>query len=124
MKIENACHEDTGENGTKIVSKLYCSLAGKSQEMEILSGTLAFKAYNKNTIVEKFQCNYGLNDKFQNDLNDGKLKITGVDKDRNARVIEIPDHPFFLATLFLPQLNSDNNSPHPLIMSFIKSLKE
>ncbi|MFC1533322.1 hypothetical protein ACFL7M_08170 [Thermodesulfobacteriota bacterium] len=49
------------------------------------------------------------------------LKITGFDMDGNARIIEIPRHRFFLATLYLPQISSEPKSAHPLILSFVKS---
>jgi len=72
-------------------------------------------------IVERFQCNYGLNEKYRNDLSDGNLKISGFDDDDNARIIEIPNHRFFIATLFLPQFTSKSGMSHPLILSFVKA---
>ncbi len=89
--------------------------------MYIIPETIAYQAYGNDLIVEKFQCNYGLNEKYRNDLSDGKLKITGIDEDDNARIIEIPNHRFFIATLFLPQFTSKPGMPHPLILSFIKA---
>ncbi len=83
--------------------------------------TTAYQAYGNDSNVEKFQCNYGLNEKYRNDLSDGKLKITGFDEDDNARIIEIPNHRFFIATLFLPQFTSKPGMSHPLILSFIKA---
>ncbi|MFC1886711.1 hypothetical protein ACFLZM_06620 [Thermodesulfobacteriota bacterium] len=92
--------------------------------MHIIPETKAFRAYGKDSIVERFQCSYGLNEKYGNDLNDGKLKITGFDTDGNARIIEIPGHRFFLATLYLPQFSSEPGTPHPLILSFVKAAME
>ncbi len=89
--------------------------------MYIIPETIAYQAYDNDLIVEKFQCNYGLNEKYRNDLSDGKLKITGIDEDDNARIIEIPNHRFFIATLFLPQFTSKPGMSHPLILSFIKA---
>ena len=89
--------------------------------MHIVQETVAYHAYGKDSIIENFQCNYGLNEKYRNDLDDGKLKITGFDKEGNARIIEIPNHRFFIATLFLPQFTSKPGMSHPLILSFIKA---
>jgi len=86
-----------------------------------MPATTAYQAYGNDSIVEKFQCNYGLNEKYRNDLSDGKLKITSFDVDDNARIIEIPNHRFFIATLFLPQFTSKPGMSHPLILSFIKA---
>lgn len=96
-----------------------CSLVGESQTLHVFADTLAFKSYGCDTIVERFQCNYGLNEFFRADLSDGNLQITGCDDDQNARIIEIPSHRFYLATLFLPQLNSTPAAPHPLIHAFV-----
>jgi CTP synthase (UTP-ammonia lyase) len=96
-------------------------LIGESQKIHVIPATSAFKAYGKDSIIEKFQCNYGLNEKYRNDLSGGKLKTTGFDEDDNARIIEIPNHRFFIATLFLPQLTSKPGMSHPLILSFIKA---
>ena len=45
----------------------------------------------------------------------------GFDKDGEARIIEIPNHQFFMATLFLPQVSSKPGMPHPLVLSFLKA---
>jgi len=55
-------------------------------------------------IIERVQCNYGLNEKYRNDLSDGKLRITGFDEDDNARIIEIPNHRFLLRPYFYHSL--------------------
>ena len=98
-----------------------CSLVGKSQTMRLTQGTIAFKVYKKELIVERFQCNYGLNEEYKNDLDDGRLKISGVDMEGNVRIIEILHHPFFIGTLYLPQISSKPESAHPLILSFVES---
>ena len=85
---------------------------------------MAYQSYGKDSIIERFQCNYGLNERYRNDLSNGKLKITGFDEDDNARIIEIPSHRFFIATLFLPQFTSEPGMSHPLISSFIKAAKK
>jgi CTP synthase (UTP-ammonia lyase) len=87
----------------------------------IVLGSLAHQAYGKGSTVETFQCQYGLNERYRESLNDGNLKITGRDKEGQARIIEIQSHPFFLASLFLPQMSSKPGRPHPLIRSFIET---
>ncbi len=96
-------------------------MIGESQTIHIIPATIAYQAYGKDSIIEKFNCSYGLNEKYKNDLSDGKLKITAFDEDDNARIIEIPNHRFFIATLFLPQFTSKPGMSHPLVLSFIKA---
>jgi CTP synthase (UTP-ammonia lyase) len=85
----------------------------------IVPDSLARQAYGKESAVETFQCRYGLNETYRESLNDGKLMVTGLDKEGHARIIELQNHPFFLASLFLPQMSSQPGRPHPLIRSFI-----
>ena len=125
LNIKIASHEKTSPHAsTQIINKLSCSLVGKSQTIRIIPVTTAYQAYGNDSIVEKFQCNYGLNEKYRTDLCDGKLKISGFDDDDNARIIEISNHRFFVVTLFIPQFSSKPGMVHPLILSFVKSALE
>ncbi len=122
LNIKKASHQETNPHASPHISnKLSCSLIDESQTMHIIPETIAYQAYGKDSIIEKFQCNYGLNERYRNHLSDGKLKITGFDEDDNARIIEIPNHRFFIATLFLPQFTSKPGMSHPLILSFFKA---
>ena len=47
--------------------------------------------------------------------------MVGTDQDDEARVLELPDRRFYLATLFVPQLSSAPESPHPLIVAFLRA---
>ena len=71
--------------------------------------------------MERFQCSYGLNPRFRDRFADGKLDITGVDLQGEARIVELADHPFYVATLFLPQLSSTSEKPHPLIVAYLQA---
>ena len=51
----------------------------------------------------------------------GALDITGVDQQGEARIVELKKHYFFVATLFLPQLSSFPEMPHPLIMAYLRA---
>ena len=106
---------------TPYISKLSCSLAGVSQRVYITKRSFSQKAYGKNSTVEIFQCQYGLNERYREQFNDGNLKITGSDNKGQARIIELKHHPFFIASLFLPQMSSQPGRPHPLIRYFIKT---
>ena len=51
----------------------------------------------------------------------GRLKITGVDVEGEARIVELSDHTFYVATLFLPQVSSKPDRPHPLIVAYLRA---
>lgn len=107
-----------------MISRLQCSLAGVTGTVQVLSGTRAFQIYGRRVVEEKFSCNFGLNEAFRDRLESGALRVAGVDADGNARIVELADHRFFLATLFLPQLSSSDEAPHPLVLDFLKAAAE
>ena len=122
LDIEDAEHEETAPGApTLFISKLACSLAGKTQTIEIMPDSLAHRAYGTKEVSEQFFCSYGLNGTFRSELSRGNLKVTGVDSEGQVRIVELSGHPFFVATLFVPQAASQPNAPHPLIVSFIEA---
>jgi CTP synthase (UTP-ammonia lyase) len=100
---------------------LVCSLVGQSQTIRITPGSKAYQAYGKQEVTEQFHCNYGLNPQFRDKVGTGKLKISGVDIEGEARIVELSDRPFYVATLFLPQVSSRPDRPHPLIIAYLKA---
>jgi CTP synthase (UTP-ammonia lyase) len=86
-----------------------------------MPGTLCRQAYGEDEAVEEFRCNYGLNLNYRDQIAAGELKVAGVDANGEVRIIELADHRFFVATLFLPQLSSSFDRPHPLIVAYLQA---
>jgi CTP synthase (UTP-ammonia lyase) len=122
LGIQDAEHEESSPGApTLLVSKLSSSLVGKTQTIKVLRGSLLHRAYGKEEAAEQFACNYGLNPRFRDKIEKSRLKITGVDRDGEVRAVEVGDHPFYVATLFLPQIFSKPGSPHPLIVAYVSA---
>ena len=122
LGIEDAEHEESSPSApTLLVSKLASSLVGKTQTIKIVPGSLVRRAYGREKVTEQFACSYGLNPQFRDKFEKGQLKITGVDLDGEVRVVELSEHPFYVATLFLPQILSKPGSPHPLIVAYVRA---
>ena len=122
MGFLDADHEETAPNApTLIISRLSCSLVGTTQAIKITPGSHAYKAYRQPEVMEQFSCNYGFNPLFRDEIAKGKLRITGVGPDEEPRIVELPDHCFYVATLFLPQNSSSADKPHPLIVEYLRS---
>ena len=79
------------------------------------------RAYGREAATEQFRCNFGLNPAYRERILSGPLQCTGVDQEREVRVIELTSHRFFVATLFLPQLSSSPERPHPLITAYLRA---
>ena len=122
LGIQDAEHEETSPSApTLFISKLACSLVGKTQTIKIVPSSHAHHAYRQKEVTEQFYCNYGLNPEFRAKLSNGYLKITGADLEGAARIVELSDHPFYVATLFVPQMSSKPESPHPLIVAYLRA---
>jgi CTP synthase (UTP-ammonia lyase) len=120
--MEDAEHEETAPGApTLLISKLTGSLVGKTQTIKILPDSLLYEAYGREEGTEHFACNYGFNPMYLGSIEDGRLKITGVDLAGQVRVVELSEHPFYVGTLYLPQLSSTHESPHPLIVAYLRA---
>jgi CTP synthase (UTP-ammonia lyase) len=62
-----------------------------------------------------------LNPVFRGKLAEAGLKVSGETADGGARIIELTTHPFFIVTGFQPQMSSEPNEPHPLIVAFLQA---
>ena len=120
--IRTAAHEEYATGGTDfVISRLVCSLADQVHSVTIFPGTKTFQAYGKYHVDEAFRCNYGLNPNYREAIIKNPLMIAGEDEEKAVRIIELSDHPFYIATLFLPQLSSNPRKPHPLVTAFLKA---
>ena len=84
----------------------------------MVTGTRAAALYAAPEAVEEYWCNYGVNPAYVGALQDAGLIVSGTGEDGTIRIVEIADHPFFIATLFLPQKRSMPERPHPLLVGF------
>jgi len=123
LDIDAAEHEETSPNAqTLLISKLSCSLVNKYQTITIQPESLFSQIYGQHEVTERFVCNYGLNPKFKEVIERKSLKIAGIDQEEQVRAIEDSDHPFYIGTLYQPQLSSHPGKPHPLIAAYIKAI--
>ena len=97
---------------------LACSLVGHEEAVMVAPGTLAASIIGPGRRVERYHCAYGLNDAYLETLANAGLRFSGFDDAGHVRIVEIPGHPFFIGTLFQPELQGDGTSPHPLITAF------
>lgn len=122
LGLEGAEHEETAPDASDLViRKLACSLVGQKQTIRIAPGSRAHAAYGRGASVEEFRCNYGLNPAYRQRFEASGLRVSGADANGEARIVELPGHRFYVATLFLPQLASSVESPHPLIAAYLRA---
>ena len=103
------------------VSKLECSLVGRELLIRLQPDSRVAHIYGTIEAREQYYCNFGVNPEKVTELRRGALQVTGSDAEGEIRVVELPDHPFFIGTLFVPQLRSRADRPHPLITALIRA---
>jgi CTP synthase len=89
---------------------------------QLRKDSLAFKAYGTREVFERHRHRYEFNNKYRMQLEEAGLKISGLSPEGNlVEIIEIENHPWFLAGQFHPEFQSSPKSPHPLFRDFIKT---
>ena len=87
-------------------------------------GTKAFESYKRNEISERHRHRYEFNNQFRETLEKAGLVIAGTSPDgKLVEVVEIKDHPWFVAVQFHPEFKSRPRAPHPLFVNFVKAAK-
>ena len=97
-----------------------------SYDCDILPNTKASKIYKKKTISERHRHRWEVNNKFVKKMELNGLVFSGMNKDLGVvEIVELADHPWFVACQFHPELKSRVDKAHPLFREFVKaSLKE
>lgn len=122
LKFEDAQHAEYDPDASLLfVSELSCTLVGKTMSVRLLPGSHVLDLYGQEEIAEEYYCTFGLNPVYQTVLHEGGLRIVGTDQNGEARIVELPQHRFFVATLFLPQFTSSPEHPHPLISAYLEA---
>ncbi|MDD4914996.1 MAG: CTP synthase [Methylococcales bacterium] len=104
------------------ISQLVCSLAGREMQLNFEPNSRVAEIYGTTTATEQYYCNFGINPDYIENLKRGPMLITAADAEGDIRVIEWPDHPLFIGTLFVPQARSTPEKPHPLVTAFLSAV--
>lgn len=109
-------HEDSDLGGTMRLGSQLCHL---------LPNTKVNKIYGSDTIYERHRHRYEVNNNFRDELTKAGLVFSGLSTDKSlVEVIEIPEHPWFVAGQFHPEFNSTPRDGHPLFESFVAASYE
>ena len=95
-----------------------------AQECHLVEGSLSREMYGQETIVERHRHRYEVNNNYVEQLQEAGLGVAGWSADHSlVEMIEIPDHPWFVACQFHPEFTSRPRSGHPLFTGFIKAAR-
>jgi len=96
-----------------------------AQVSKLVEGTTARDAYGSDEIIERHRHRYEVNNNYVERLQQAGLRIAGRSADEQlVEVVEVPDHPWFVACQFHPEFTSTPRDGHPLFSGFVKAAVE
>ena len=95
-----------------------------AQAVTLQEGSLAARSYGNTNIEERHRHRYEVNNNYRDRLSDAGLIFSGLSVDDLVEMVEISDHPYFLASQFHPEFTSNPRDGHPLFKSFISAVRE
>ena len=106
----------TNKGGTMRLGLWVCKVA---------EGSIARAAYGEEIILERHRHRYEVNNRYRKEFEAKGMRLSGTTVDgKLVEIIELPDHPFFVASQFHPEFKSRPTRPHPLFKAFVRAALE
>lgn len=123
--IAGAAHEETEPTATDVVvAALECRLVGEVRQVTCVPGTRLAAICGVDPFPGFHYCGYGVNPARQRDLEAAGLVLSAYAPDAGVEAIELPGHPFYVGTLFQPQMTVLDGGPvHPLVTAFVAAAR-
>ncbi len=104
-------------------SELGGSMRLGAQTCHLAAGSMAQEIYACDEVLERHRHRYEFNNHYLGTLEDAGLRFSGLSEDGLVEVVELPDHPWFLACQFHPEFTSNPRDGHPLFTSFVSAAR-
>jgi len=95
-----------------------------AQEVRVSHGSLAHAVYGTDVIRERHRHRYEFNNNYLQKMMNAGLRFSGFSKDGLVEIIELPNHPFFVASQYHPEFRSTPRDGHPLFTGFIRAARD
>lgn len=118
---QDARHAETETGGRQVITPLSCSLVEKRGTVRFEANSRIALAYGALSSDEGYHCNFGVNPAFSTALGENTLRITAWDEAGEVRGVELPDHPFFVATLFQSERAALQEKDAPLVVAWMQA---
>ncbi|MCX6360741.1 MAG: CTP synthase [Armatimonadetes bacterium] len=106
----------------KLVTDMGATMRLGEYRCQLVAGTLAERVYGEPVVMERHRHRYELNNEYRERLAKGGMICSGLSPDyRLVEIVEVPDHPYFIATQFHPEFKSRPNRAHPLFHGVIEA---
>lgn len=123
--IADAAHQETDPSaGRPVVAALSCSLVGQRREIRPVAGTRLASLVGDRPFSGFHYCSFGLNPEYRDRLAGAGLIASAFADDADVEAIELPSHPFYLATLFQPQVETlGSDTLHPILSALVAAAR-
>jgi len=95
-----------------------------AQSVALEAGSLAATSYGATEVVERHRHRYEVNNNYRKQLGEAGMRFSGLSVDDLVEMVELPDHPFFLASQFHPEFTSNPRDGHPLFKAYISAVRK
>ena len=95
-----------------------------AQQVSLAEGSLAATSYGATSIEERHRHRYEVNNNYRAQLEDAGLRFSGTSVDDLVEMVELPSHPWFLASQFHPEFTSNPRDGHPLFTGYISAARQ
>ncbi|MFW0698034.1 CTP synthase [Pantoea sp. R13S299] len=117
----DASHAETDTGGRMVIAPLSCSLVEQRGIVRFEADSRIARAYGTLESDEGYHCNFGVNPDFSDALGDNTLRITAWDEAGDVRGVELPGHPFYVATLFQSERAALQDKSSPLVIAWMQA---
>lgn len=125
LGLAEADHAESNPGASRLlITPLACALRDTSGTINLFDGTRIMEIYGREQVVEEYNCSFGLSASARSLFDGTPLRITGEDTEGEVRVVELEDHPFFIATLFQPERRALKGEAHPLVNVYVRAALE
>ena len=122
--MADAAHGEVQPDSEKqVVSLMQCGLVEREAGVRFEVGSRLRSLMGVDESLEGFHCRYGLNPGFRAVLEDAGFRFTAIDSAGEIRGGELPEHPFFVGTLFQPERWALRGKLHPVVRGFIEAVR-
>jgi CTP synthase (UTP-ammonia lyase) len=127
MADADSAEHSTGSRNI-LIAPVTCPVRDRREGAPKLSGACRLRIqpgcrlraiYKATEVDEEYFCNFEVNRQYLGKLESTGLRLTAFDDNGELRAVELPEHRFFVATLYQPQLSSTEKRPHPVIVEFL-----
>ena len=124
LKLPEAAHAETAPGAEcLVISRMSCFLIEAEQPVFAVPGTRLAGLYGMGEIQAGYHCSFGLNPRFEPDLERAGMRISARNAAGEARAMELADHPFFFGTLFQPERTALRGENAPIISAFVSAAR-